>query len=151
MSTWLTTGTRTAWSASERSIRRPVPFPHRQGLGPQRQRIGIARAQAPGPRILIADECVSTLDVSLQAQILNLFKDPRQEWGIARLFAFHDRDVVSNIRNLAAALHSGRIVEDAESYRACRALRHPVSSALVEAASMPTLHARRASCEALPG
>ena len=63
---------------------------------------------------MIADEFVSTLDVSLQAQILNLFQYPRQEWGIARLFAFHDRDVVSNIRNLAAALHSGRIVEDAE-------------------------------------
>ena len=125
-------------------------YPHAFSGG-QRQRIGIARALAPGPRILIADEPVSALDVSVQAQILNLFQDLQQELGLTYLFVSHDLNVVSNISDRVAVMYAGRIVEVAETEQIYHAPRHPYSAALLDAVLLPELHAQKASREPLQG
>jgi oligopeptide/dipeptide ABC transporter ATP-binding protein len=115
-------------------------YPH-QFSGGQRQRIGIARALAVRPRFLICDESVSALDVSIQAQILNLFMDLRAELGLTYLFISHDLGVVKHISDRVAIMYLGRIVESAGADEFFARPNHPYTQALL--AEMPTVKQRR--------
>ncbi|MFI7437430.1 oligopeptide/dipeptide ABC transporter ATP-binding protein [Micromonospora haikouensis] len=117
----------------EAGERRPHEF-----SGGQRQRIGIARALAPAPRFVVADEAVSALDVSIQAQIVNLLADLIRDRGLTMLFVSHDLGVVRHIADRVAVMYLGQIIEiaDRDSFFATPA--HPYSEALL--ASVPTLN-----------
>ncbi|EJN01442.1 oligopeptide/dipeptide ABC transporter, ATP-binding protein [Herbaspirillum sp. YR522] len=123
-------------------------YPH-QFSGGQRQRIGIARALAVQPRMLVCDEAVAALDVSIQAQILNLFADLREQLGLTYLFISHDLGVVEHICDRVVIMYLGRVVESAPVEELFARPNHPYTQALL--AEVPRLANRKKEFTAIRG
>ena len=123
-------------------------FPH-QFSGGQRARIGIARALAVKPEFLVCDEAVAALDVSIQAQILNLFMELRRALGLTYLFISHDLGVVEHLSDRVVIMYLGRVVESADSERIFGAPNHPYTQALLR--QVPRLETRKTAFQPIVG
>jgi oligopeptide transport system ATP-binding protein len=125
-------------------------FPH-EFSGGQRQRIGIARALALQPKLVICDEPVSALDVSIQAQIVNLLDDLQDEFGLTYLFVAHDIGVVRHISDRIAVMNEGKIVEHGSADQVCEHPRDPYTKKLLSAVPIPDPRESRARRESAAG
>jgi peptide/nickel transport system ATP-binding protein len=143
---------RVAWLLQRVGLRPEIMqrYPHAFSGG-ERQRIGIARALAPKPRVVIADEALSALDVSVQAQTINLLIELQAEFGLTYLFIAHDLSVVSHISDRVAVMYLGRIVELAPAKDLFEHPRHPYTRALLASAPVADPHRRGQQREKLIG
>lgn len=125
-------------------------YPH-EFSGGQRQRVGIARALALHPKLIVADEPVSALDVSIQSQILNLMSDLKQKYGLSYVFIAHDLAVIEHISDDVAVMYLGQIVEHTSAKQLYANPKHPYTQALIKSIPVPEVHEQKRKQAVLTG